>query len=297
METKLLATFHKIVTTGGFSKAAAELGYAQSTISAQIQALEESLGGAVFERTRKKVFLTSLGKELLNLSEEMLSLEERICSLSSGSSLPEGELNVAAGESVLVARLGNTLARFREAYPQVTLRMQNSCCPVMIDWVLRGERDVAVLIMPPLNHPDLETLVLHEEEMVFIGPPKKDTNLLMKALRGGKFSECFIHTEQGCSYRVFLEHFLRSRGVVPERTMELWSMEGIKKCVQSGLGISFVPLMYVRDALEEGSLTRLAAPPLKETFVIQGIWRKNGRISRASQKFLGLLEEDARSWQ
>ena len=297
MDTRILTTFRRIVTSGGFSSAASELGYAQSTVSVHIQTLEETLGGPVFDRAGRKPVLTHLGKELLGLSEEMLRLEERVKSLASGSSEPSGELNVATGESVMVSRLGEPLARFKQRYPHVVLRMRNSYCPAMIDWVLRGESDLAVLIMPPLNAPDLETRPLRREEMVFVAAPGKDRNLLLDALDRGKLDECFIHTEQGCSYRVFIENFFRSKGLVLEKTMELWSMEGIKKCVQSGLGISFVPLMYVRGALADGSLEQLAAPPLEESFVIQAAWRKTGALSPAAREFLAILEEDALPWR
>ena len=257
----------------------------------------ENAPGPVFDRAGRKPVLTHLGKELLGLSEEMLRLEERVRNLASGTSEPSGELNVATGESVMVSRLGEPLARFKQRYPHVVLRMRNSYCPAMIDWVLRGESDLAVLIMPPLNAPDLETRPLRREEMVFVAAPGKDRNLLLDALGRGKLDECFIHTEQGCSYRVFIENFFRSKGLVLEKTMELWSMEGIKKCVQSGLGISFVPLMYVRGALADGSLEQLAAPPLEESFVIQAAWRKTGSLSPAAREFLAILEEDALSWR
>jgi DNA-binding transcriptional LysR family regulator len=55
--------------------------------------------------------------------------------------------------------------------------------------------------------------------------------------------------------------------------------------------------MYVRDALAEGAIERLDAPPLEESFVIQAAWRKTGALSPAAREFLAILEEDARSWR
>jgi DNA-binding transcriptional LysR family regulator len=166
----------------------------------------------------------------------------------------------------------------------------------MIDWILRGEADLAAVIMPPLNHPDLEVRTLSEEEMVFVGAPWADEGALLAALETGRLEEGFIFTEQGCSYRIVVEHFFRSRGLVPERTMELWSMEAIKRCVQSGLGISFVPRMYVEGDLRRGTLRELAAPLLGEVFRIQLAWRKNRRLSPAAREFVRIARENARSW-
>ena len=61
MEIRHLQTFKAIVEAGGFAKAANQLGYAQSTITSHIQALEIELEGPLFDRLGKAIALTELG--------------------------------------------------------------------------------------------------------------------------------------------------------------------------------------------------------------------------------------------
>ncbi len=58
MELRHLVTFKSILDLGGFTKAAENLGYAQSTVTMHIQALEEQVGAPLFDRLGKKVVLS-----------------------------------------------------------------------------------------------------------------------------------------------------------------------------------------------------------------------------------------------
>ncbi len=68
MEIRNLTTFLKIADCLNFSKAASELGYAQSTVTMQIQQLETELNVRLFERIGKHVRITAKGEELLPIS-------------------------------------------------------------------------------------------------------------------------------------------------------------------------------------------------------------------------------------
>lgn len=72
MEIKLLKTFLTVAKVESFSRSAEILDYAQSSISAQIQLLEEDLGTKLFERLGRKIKLTAEGRKLLIYAEQML---------------------------------------------------------------------------------------------------------------------------------------------------------------------------------------------------------------------------------
>ena len=69
MELRNIKSFLKIAECGSFSQAANYLGYAQSTVTFQIQQLEEELGYSLFERIGKKISLTSYGENFLPLAK------------------------------------------------------------------------------------------------------------------------------------------------------------------------------------------------------------------------------------
>ena len=73
-----LGTFLKIAEAKSFTSAAAQLGYAQSTVTTQIRQLEEELGCLLFDRLGKNVVLTPEGEKLSAYAEKMLQLEREI---------------------------------------------------------------------------------------------------------------------------------------------------------------------------------------------------------------------------
>lgn len=297
METRFLETFRTAADLGSFTLAARRLGYSQSTVSAQIQALEVEAGTPLFDRSGRRLALTEEGRGMLDLAEEMLALQRRIPHLAGDPLEPQGDLSVAAAESITVARLGDVLGPFRHRHPRVLVRLRNATCSAMTDWVLHGEADLAFIILPTVRHPDLESLSLVEEELLFVGPPEAEEDLLLRALEEGRLEEGFIFTEQGCSYRTLAEHLFRRHGVVLEHTLELWSMEAIGQCVTSGLGIALMPRVYARGGIEAGRYRALKAPPLEEPFRTQVVWRRNRRLSPGAREFLRLTREAAEGWR
>ena len=77
MEFRQLKTFRLVARTRSFTKAAALAHCTQSTVSAQIKALEESLGVRLFDRLGREVSLTVAGKELCRYAEKLLELAGR----------------------------------------------------------------------------------------------------------------------------------------------------------------------------------------------------------------------------
>lgn len=77
MEVRNLITFLKIIETGSFSKAAEQLTYSQSTVTVQIQQLEEEIGVQLFDRIGKKIYVTEKGHELEAYAQQIIALTQR----------------------------------------------------------------------------------------------------------------------------------------------------------------------------------------------------------------------------
>ncbi|MBQ9627487.1 MAG: LysR family transcriptional regulator, partial [Treponema sp.] len=73
-----LETFLKIAETKNFTTAGNILGYAQSTVTAQIKGLEDELGCLLFERLGKSIVLTPEGQKLCGYAQKMLQLKREI---------------------------------------------------------------------------------------------------------------------------------------------------------------------------------------------------------------------------
>ncbi|PTX59573.1 regulatory helix-turn-helix LysR family protein [Melghirimyces profundicolus] len=113
MELRHLKTFRTVAKRGGFTRAGEELGYAQSTITSHIHALEEELGSPLFDRLGKRTVLTEAGQRLLPYAEEMDRLSREAAETVVTEETPSGPLRIGAPESLLVYRLPTILYEYR----------------------------------------------------------------------------------------------------------------------------------------------------------------------------------------
>lgn len=125
MEYKQLISFVTVAKLGSFTKTAEKLSYAQSTVSAHIQSLEEELSTVLFERLGRRVSLTREGKKLLFYAEQIIKLNDEAREIILGSASPRGTITIGSPESLCVYRLPHLLQEYRKLYPKVELILKN----------------------------------------------------------------------------------------------------------------------------------------------------------------------------
>lgn len=157
MEIRNLITFTKVAESQSLSKAAKELGYAQSTVTMQMQQLEQELGVSLYERVGKQIRITQNGQEflsyaaaILRMSEEALQIGKQNTSAVTGS-LRLGVLSMLSGKT-----MSSRIARYVKEYPQVDLSVQSFMDPSELLSKLRhNEIDLAVTLDLLRSDPDL----------------------------------------------------------------------------------------------------------------------------------------------
>ncbi len=102
MEIRNLRTLAKIAELGSFTKAAEALGYAQSTLTFQIQAIESHYNRPVFEKLGKTLNLTPFGRQLLEQTNAVLAQYDRLEQLGQDDAVPQGSLRIGAPESLMM---------------------------------------------------------------------------------------------------------------------------------------------------------------------------------------------------
>ncbi|WP_235824919.1 LysR family transcriptional regulator [Bacillus salipaludis] len=297
MEIRHFVTFKKVIELGSFTQAAEQLGYTQSTVTSHIQALEEHLGGPLFDRMGRKVRLTDIGKKLLPFTQEILDTYEKIESITSDEEDIRGELKIAAPESLTVYRLEPVLREYRKKFPHVKIRLSNASCGDNKRFILNGSADIAFVMLPQLQESDLVVHSLLDEPIVLVGSPDCcSLNTLDKSYDNQKISECLIVNEKDCSYRSMFEEYLGERGIVPSHKMELWSIEAMKRCVMSGLGIAYLPLMTVKDEIIAGRLKIIPCVGDFKQILSHVVYHKNKWISPALSMFIDITLKHAKDW-
>ena len=142
-DTGLLRSFVGVAESGGFTNAAKLLNSTQSTVSAQIQRLEEEVGQLLFVRSTRSVHLTSAGETLLGYARTILRLNEDARMRLSGTR-HAGRIRIGANEDLTDRWLPKVLSHFGREYPEVEVELEIGIGPRLFEMVETQELDLAV---------------------------------------------------------------------------------------------------------------------------------------------------------
>lgn len=297
MEIRHLQTFISIVDLGGFTKAADHLGYAQSTITAHIQILEDEIGDTLFDRLGKKILLTNVGKELVPYARQMLQLYKEIKNITAEQKGVSGDIIIGAGESLSVYRLGKILKEYKRSFPKVNIILRNSICSDLRSRLYSGEFDIIFTIEPEINNRDLIVRNLKDESMVIVGKSDESLEGLSTNCENQIAKENIIFSERGCSFRISFEKYLKEKKIKYSNPLEFSSIEAIKKYVINGLGISVLPYYAVKNEINNGSLKMLELKEPFDKYSTQLVYHKNKRISLATSKLIEITLRNSIKWE
>ncbi|MES9798751.1 LysR family transcriptional regulator [Bacillus toyonensis] len=274
MEMRHVKTFCAIVKHGGFSKAALALGYAQSTVTGHIKALENDLHIPLFDRLGKKVLLTKAGHQFHPYALELLAIYEKAQEIPQNNDYLEGTLSITSNESLAVYRLPQLLRTYKQQNPKVNIVLETTTNEHALKKLHEGETDVIFLIGESIAHNDFIIRTFCNETFGWIlpihSPVQENPFRLLQDTQ-------FIFTEQSCGYRPMVDRFLRQSGEV------------IKQAVMCELGISILPYIVVQENCQK---EQIRFQPIETPAVIQShvIYHKSRWISPVLQSFLSLLE-------
>lgn len=291
MELRQLSTFYTAAQTLSFTRTATKLNYAQSTVSAQIQALEEELGVHLFDRLGKQIVLTDAGRRLQHYAEKMLTLADEASTIVAGGEEPRGTLTISAYETLCTYRLPAVLQRYRTRHPQVQLIFRPSPVSNVQACVRDGDVDIAFAMEPPFQAPDLMVEPLVREPLRIIAHPEHCLAAAPHVRPEDLDDESALLTEAGCSYRVMFERSLADTTVNLSTMIEFNNVEAIKQCVMAGMGIAILPQVAVAAEIDDGRLAALAWDVPNFEIVTQMVWHKDKWLSPALSAFLEITRE------
>jgi DNA-binding transcriptional LysR family regulator len=301
VELRQLETFRAVAEELSFSRAASRLGYVQSSVSAQVAALEQELGAPLFDRLGRRIALTDAGRVMLRYSGRLLNLageaREAVADAGVGSGEVTGTLTVSAPETLLTYRLPRLLALFHQRHPKVRLSVRPSAVGRLAGSMRRGVEeggvDVAFVLDGHIEASGLSVEPLLEEDVSVIAPAAHSlasSSLVAPRDLSGETVLLPEAPESGCAYRGQFERQLGAAGVVSPEKMEFQSIEAVKQCVAAGMGVSVLPSVAV-DAEFEGG--KLAALRWEESFEVltQMVWNGERWQSPALRAFLETARE------
>lgn len=288
MDLIYMKSFLEVARCQSFTKAAENLGYVQSSVTAQIQKLEQEYGVVLFERYGRSMRLTSAGEQLRETFARILELYDD--SKRTIARQAKGILEIGTIESLMAFLLPPLFHRFLQSFPEINLQVNELTEPSILQAIRTGQLDVGILMDLPIDDEDIESIIVRQEPLVLVAHPEHPLSALQHVGVADLNGQYLIVTEQGCTYRAALERLLGQHGINYQILHEFGSLEAIKQCVSYGLGIALVPRITVTRELIERTLVTLPFTHTDITFYTQIVHHKKKWLSPAIRHLIDLLE-------
>jgi DNA-binding transcriptional LysR family regulator len=292
MNIDQIRAFHKVASTGSFTRAARELFVTQPAVSQEIKALEASLGIKLFDRSGKNVRMTAEGEVLLSYALRLFALHEEMESLFGRSkNLQYGQIKLGSTALMGTYFLPKIIGRFNRIYPGIEIDLQMGNSDQVMRLVLEGLVDLGFSGMTT-HHARLESILIHQEKLIMVASPRHP--LSARKISLDDISETpFIWREKGTQTRKLIEKwFLRQlRGHYPRKSIELQNMEAAKRMVEEGYGITVVPEAAVKREISAGWLKPLQVEELNVLNSYYLVFLKTRKLTSTAEAFRKMLSK------
>ncbi len=277
-----LRLFHRVARTKSITRAAEQLHLSQPAVSAQLKKLQDQFELPLTETIGNELFITDFGKELAAIAENILEeigiIEERA---RAHMGYLAGKLtisSVSTGKYVMPYLLGDFLKRL----PAIDLEMDVTNRQKVLEDLEQNQVDFALVSVLP------DGLRIQREELL------ANTLYLVKA-KGVDLGEReqgqipLILREKGSATRQATESYLAGHSTRMKEQLELTSNEAVKQAVMAGLGYSIMPLIGIRNEIEQGFLEIVPAPGLPVETYWNLIWLSEKKLSPVAEAYLDYI--------
>ncbi|KHD85307.1 LysR family transcriptional regulator [Heyndrickxia ginsengihumi] len=292
MDYKHLETFQIAANKLNFTKTAEALNFAQSSVTAHIKALETELDVQLFDRLGRTLALTDAGRKLLFYANQILSLTEEAKKAIIAEKENAGTLVIGAAESLCTYRLPPILTTFKQRFPKVQFQFSPGTSDrEILQQLEKGNLDAAILMNIEQVPDAFITEKLRREEINVVASPNHPLFHREFVSAADLSSESLLLTEKNCSYRRSFDNEFAAHGFHQQQVFEFASVEAMKQCVISGLGVAVLPKMTIQKELTEGTIQILpwkGNPLYIHSYLV---WHKNKWMSPILSAFLDLTRK------
>lgn len=293
MEIRNVESFLKIAELGQFSKAADALGYAQSTVTAQIHQLEDDLGAPLFERSNTSVKLTEFGREFLPLAQKMHNLTVRMSMLSMKKTDVSGNLRIGCIESLYYSGFLNLLPDFARRFPKVSLEFFTGASMDLHRMLMENQVDLILSLIQPVDYSSLEVVFQRHCDVVFAAGPGNPLAGRTDVTLAEIAAQPLIMTEEVSIYHRELHRIFTEEDLKLIHRFRMQSSRAIKELTRSMDSICFLPRYALQKDVDRGRLTVLDTDfPAMETEVVS-VMRKEDWHSPQMRAMIELIRGGA----
>lgn len=282
-----LNIFLKIVQTNSVTKAAVELHLTQPAVSIQLKNFQDQFDIPLTEVVGRKIYITEFGKEIAQAAENIIN---QVHAINYKTMAYKGQLSgrlkisiVSTGKYVMPYFLSD----FIQEHTAIELLLDVTNKSKVLESLDLNEIDFALVSILP-THLQIEKIDLLQNKLFLVGNSK--TKFKSEA-KGKVILEDLplIFREKGSGTRQTMERYIEQNNLSVVKKMELTSNEAVKQALLAGLGYSIMPLIGIKNELEnnELSIIPIQGLPIQTTWSL--VWLKGKKHNPVSQSFLTFL--------
>jgi LysR family hydrogen peroxide-inducible transcriptional activator len=255
-----------------FGRAAEACRVSQPALSMQIRELEREIGAELVERRTSEIALTATGVEVARRAEHILSAAQDLVEFARHREILAGPLKLGVIPTLAPYLLPMLLPQLQSTYRSLQLELRESQTAPLVDELISGELDCALLALP-LDHPEIETLVLFKDRFLLAIPagepvprrPLKAEDVDQRRL---------ILLEEGHCLRDQALAFCSGKPRDSASAFGATSLATVMQMVANGYGVTLVPEIASQAEARNKrvALKRFAAPEPGRTIGL--VWRK-----------------------
>jgi LysR family transcriptional regulator, nitrogen assimilation regulatory protein len=254
MDFRQLKTFSCVAELGSLSKASDTLRIAQPALSRQIKLLEHELRAELFTRNGRGMVLTEAGRLLLARTSGIVRQIDQIRDdIQSHAGAPTGRVVLGLVPTVSCVLSARLARRTVESYPGISLCIVESYSGHLIEWLHRGEMDLAVIYGPSADL-HLSVQNLGRDAVVAVGPRGSGLSRKRRVEMDWLLRQKLVLPSHSHGLRALIEHAAAQKKLKLDIQVEADSFRVLTSLVEEGLGLALLPPSSVRDEVKAGKL-------------------------------------------
>jgi DNA-binding transcriptional LysR family regulator len=285
-----LQVFLTVTQTQSITRAAEELHLSQPAVSIQLRNFQDQFAIPLTEVVGRKLYVTDFGKEIAvaaeNILHEVHAINYKTMAYKGGLS---GRLRISAVSTGIYV-MPHFLSGFLKQHDGIELALDVTNKAGVIKSLEKNEVDFSLVSVLPEHFP-VEKVQLMQNKLFLAGKTdKKFKNSVYDKMLFETLP--LIYREPGSGTRYTMERYIQQHKLPVQKKMELTSNEAVKQALVAGLGYSIMPLIGLKNELNNGDLQIIPVKgfPIKSDWNL--IWKRGKNFSPPAAAFLDYVKKE-----
>jgi len=290
MDINQLEVLVAVAREKSFSRAAETLHRTQPAVSQAIRRLETELGEPLFDRSSKDGTLTAAGRVLLGVAQQILNLRHGAhAALKELKDLHRGKLTLSANEYTVMYLL-SVIPVFRARHPHIKVEVKRSLASRIPSEILGRDTEIGIVSFKP-SDAAIAAVPVVMDELALIVPTDHPLAAKQTVSVRELGAESFIAHNVASPYRERVVRTFEKYQTPLNISMEMPTLEAIKRFVEQGMGVALVPRLAARAEIDRKQVVALTVREMRLERRLHLIYRKGATLSHAARAFLRVARD------